>query len=193
MLRYRTSTNSQAELAIVQVIRGIASGLLPFPTQALIQIASPHEHLAAITAGWLVVYYMAGGIGSAIGGAIWTTVVPRKLEEYVTPLGNSSLVPLAFSNPLGYAVEYPLGTPERNAIARAQDDAQRIMVITGLCVAIAALLVSIFLLDNIRLTDEQSLPESEDLGEKTQDGTTKKNKWQWNPFATHTRSQPADI
>lgn len=81
MIRYRTSTNSQAELAIVQVIRGIASGLLPYPTQSLIQTASPHEHLAAVTAGWLVVYYISGGIGSAIGGAIWTTVVPRKVSS----------------------------------------------------------------------------------------------------------------
>lgn len=59
MIRYRTSTNSYAELVVVQLIRGIATGMLPYPTQSLIQAASPHEHLAAITAGWLVVYYIA--------------------------------------------------------------------------------------------------------------------------------------
>jgi len=43
------------------------------------------------------------------------------------------------------------------------------MVITGLCVSCVALLVSIFLIDNLRLTDEQSLQESENIvakGEK---------------------------
>lgn len=43
------------------------------------------------------------------------------------------------------------------------------MVITGLCVSCVALLVSILLIDNLRLTDEQSLQESEDIvakGEK---------------------------
>ena len=43
---------------------GSANGLLPFPTQSFIQAAAPHEHLAAITAGWLVVYYMAVSIAS---------------------------------------------------------------------------------------------------------------------------------
>ena len=37
------------------------------------------------------------------------------------------------------------------------------MIITGLCVSCVALLVSIFLLDNLKLTDEQSLQESEDI------------------------------
>lgn len=59
MIRYRTSTNSVGELAVVQIIRGISNGLLPYPTQSLIQAASPHEQLASITAGWLVIYYIS--------------------------------------------------------------------------------------------------------------------------------------
>ena len=68
-----------------------------------------------------------------------------------------------------------MGTPEREAISKAQDHAQRIMVIAGLSVTLVALLVSIFLLDNIRTTDEQSLPESDEVvhEEKRQ---AKKNK-----------------
>lgn len=33
MIRFRTSTNSQAELAIVQVVRGIGSGCIGFPVR----------------------------------------------------------------------------------------------------------------------------------------------------------------
>ncbi|WVR07865.1 hypothetical protein IAU60_004908 [Kwoniella sp. DSM 27419] len=158
MIRYRTSTNSQGELAVVQLLRGAANGFIPFPTQAMVQAAAPHEHLAAITAGWLVVYYLSGGIGSAIGGALWTNIVPKKLESYI---GDDALVKLAYTNPFKYATTYLPGTPERAAIARAQDEAQRIIVIVGLCVAVLALLSSIFLLDNYKLPDTQSLEEEE--------------------------------
>lgn len=88
MIRFRTSTNSRAELAAVQIVRGFGSGCISFPIQAALQSASKHEResrrqtvatdnnilahpltdMAAITAGWLLVYYIAGGIGSAIGG-----------------------------------------------------------------------------------------------------------------------------
>ncbi|OCF32227.1 hypothetical protein I316_06141 [Kwoniella heveanensis BCC8398] len=159
MIRFRRSTNTQGELAVVQLLRGAANGFIPFPTQSLIQAAAPHEHLGAITAGWLVVYYLSGGIGSAIGGAMWTNIVPDKLEEYLN--GNNTLIQLAYSSPFEYAKLYPPGTPERAAIARAQDEAQRVIVIVGLCIAILALLSSIFLIDNYKLTDNQSLEESE--------------------------------
>lgn len=59
MIRFRTSTNSNAELIVVQLLRGAGNGFIPFPTQAIIQAAAPHEHLASITAGWLVVYYLS--------------------------------------------------------------------------------------------------------------------------------------
>ncbi|WRT66018.1 uncharacterized protein IL334_002969 [Kwoniella shivajii] len=157
MVRYRTSTNTQGELAVVQLLRGAANGFIPFPTQALIQAAAPHEHLGAITAAWLVVYYLSGGIGSAIGGGIWTTIIPKKLSNY---LNDDALVTLAYTNPFKFALMYPPGTPERAAIARAQDEAQRIIVIVGTCIAVLALLTSIFLIDNYKLPDTQSLEEA---------------------------------
>lgn len=69
---------------------------------------------------------------------------------------------MAYSNPLGFADLYPMGTPMRNAIAKAQDEAQRIIVIVGVCVTVLGFLSALFLLDNLRLTDDQSLEESEE-------------------------------
>lgn len=59
MIRLRTSTNTLGELAIVQILKGVGIGCISFPTQAVIQSASKHEHLAAITAGYLVVFYLS--------------------------------------------------------------------------------------------------------------------------------------
>ncbi|WVQ82131.1 hypothetical protein IAT38_004259 [Cryptococcus sp. DSM 104549] len=162
MIRFRTSTNSTAELVVVQVLRGCGNGFIPYPTQAIIQAAAPHEHLAAITAGWLVVYYLAGGIGSAIGGAIWTNMVPDKVDKYLAPFNNATLPALAYSNPFGFATAYPIGTPERAALARAQDEAQRVIVIVGMCIGILALISAVFVLDNFKLPDTQSMDESEE-------------------------------
>ncbi|KAK4056011.1 hypothetical protein OIO90_003006 [Microbotryomycetes sp. JL221] len=157
MIRYRESTNSQGELAMVQVVRGVAVGCIGFPLQATIQSVVKHEHLAAITAGYLTVYYLAGGIGSAIAGGIWTNTVPGKIVEY---MNNDTLAAQAFANPIGFIKLYPYGTPERMAVARAQDEAQRIMCITGTAIAAIGLFLA-FGLQSVKLTDDQSLNEEE--------------------------------
>ncbi|KAL8279884.1 hypothetical protein RQP46_007734 [Phenoliferia psychrophenolica] len=158
MIRYRTSTNSQAELAIVQVIRGFGVGCIGFPVQAAIQTEAKHEHVAAITASYLLIYYLSGGIGSAIGGGIWTNLVPQKLDAY---MGNSTLAASAYGNPLGFIVKYKVGTPERAAVARAHDETQRIIVIVGLCVAVCGLIASLFI-RNVRLPETQSLEDDDE-------------------------------
>ncbi|WVQ63432.1 uncharacterized protein L199_001585 [Kwoniella botswanensis] len=159
MLKYRTSHSSQGELAIVQVLRGAATGFISYPIQALLQAAAPHEHLAIVTAGWLAIYYVAMAVGAAIAGAMWTNIVPNKLTEYLQ--GNATLAAAAYSDPLTYATKWPVGTWQRDGVGRAQDDAQRAMVIVGTVISFVGLLASIFLLENLRLTDAVSLEESE--------------------------------
>jgi hypothetical protein len=39
-------------------------------------------------------------------------------------MGNDTLAASAYADPLGFAVKNPYGTPARQAIARAQDEAQ---------------------------------------------------------------------
>ncbi|WWD08400.1 hypothetical protein V865_006512 [Kwoniella europaea PYCC6329] len=160
MLRYRTSHSSQAELAIIQVLRGASNGFIPYPIQALIQAAAPHEHLALVTAGWTAIYYVAFGVGAAISGAMWTNIVPDKLTTYLQ--GNATLVAAAYADPLTYATQWPVGTWQRDGVARAQDEAQRVMVIVGTVISFIGLLTAIFLLENLRLPDTQSLEESEE-------------------------------
>lgn len=58
MIRFRQSTNSRAEIIIVQILKGFGIGLISFPAQAVIQSACAHEHLAAVTATYLIVFYL---------------------------------------------------------------------------------------------------------------------------------------
>ncbi|BGP36663.1 hypothetical protein JCM10449v2_000564 [Rhodotorula kratochvilovae] len=162
MIRYRGSGASRGDLIAVQIVRGLGGGCISFPVQAAIQSVSKHEHLAAITASYLTVFYLSQGVGSAIGGGIWSNVVPGKLNEYI---GNSTLAAQAYANPVGLIAKYPPGTAVRDAMAHAHGDAQRILSITGTCLA-AVGLVSVCFLQSIRLTDEQSLAQVE----KAEDG-----------------------
>jgi hypothetical protein len=58
MIRFRQSTNSRAEIIVVQILKGFGIGLISFPAQAVIQSACAHEHLAAVTATYLIVFYL---------------------------------------------------------------------------------------------------------------------------------------
>ncbi|SCZ93932.1 BZ3500_MvSof-1268-A1-R1_Chr6-3g08999 [Microbotryum saponariae] len=158
MIRYRQSTNSQADLAMVQVVRGFGVGCIGFPVQAAIQTVSRHEHIAAITAGYLTIYYLSSGIGSAIGGGIWTNLVPDKLAHYMP---DQTLVSSAYQNPIGFIARFAPGTPERLAVSRAHDETQRIIVIAGTCIAALGLIAALFL-ENVRLTDSSSIERDEE-------------------------------
>ncbi|KAI8452851.1 major facilitator superfamily domain-containing protein, partial [Phakopsora pachyrhizi] len=122
MMRYRHAENSKFELVLPQIFRGISEGLVGFPVQAAIQAVSPHQNLATITAIYLMVFYLSGGIGAAIGGSIWVNKLPEKIHEYLA--SNSSLADAACKDPFSFAEQYPMSTFERQAVARAQTETQ---------------------------------------------------------------------
>ncbi|GAA5923509.1 uncharacterized protein JCM15063_003670 [Sporobolomyces koalae] len=157
MIRYRGTGATQGDLAAVQVVRGLGVGAISFPLQASIQSVTKHEHLGAITAAYLTVFYLSQGVGSAIGGGIWTNLVPGKLNRYID---DPVLARKAFSNPLGLLKTYAPGTPVREAISRAHGETQRVLSITGTCLAAVGLCLALCL-QWVKLTDEQSLEEVE--------------------------------
>ncbi|GAA6061341.1 hypothetical protein JCM10212_004822 [Sporobolomyces blumeae] len=158
MIRYRGAGASQGDLAAVQVVRGLATGSISFPVQASIQSVTKHENIGAITAGWLTLFYLSQGVGSAIGGGIWTNLVPGKMREYID---DPVIAAKAFSNPIGLIKTYAPGTAVREGMARAQGETQRVLSITGTCLAVAGLIAALFL-QWVKLTDEQTLKEVEE-------------------------------
>ncbi|GAA6039855.1 hypothetical protein JCM8097_006764 [Rhodosporidiobolus ruineniae] len=157
MIRYRNSGATQGDLAAVQVVRGIAVGCIGFPVQAAIQSVTKRTNLASITAGYLTIYYLAGGVGSAIGGGIWSNTVPGKMNQYIS---NSTIAAAAYSNPVKLISQYAPGTEIRDAMARAHGETQRILSITG-CVIAACGLIAACCLQSVKLTDEVTLEKVE--------------------------------
>lgn len=52
---------------------------------------------------------------------MWTNTVPNKIRQY---MNNDTLAATAYANPINFIATYGIGTPERLAVARAQDEAQ---------------------------------------------------------------------
>jgi len=84
-------------------------------------VRSSATDLGAITASYLVVFYLSQGVGSAIGGGIWTNLVPAKMNAYIA---DPAIAAKAYANPIGLLKTYPPGTAVREAMARAHGETQ---------------------------------------------------------------------
>ncbi|KAJ6440299.1 siderochrome-iron transporter (Sit1) [Purpureocillium lavendulum] len=143
-----------------QVLLGIACGMFTYAALASIQAATLHEHLAVITGVYFACFNVGGAIGNAISGAIWTQLLPGRLQADLASFGNDTLPGLVYDAPFTAIEEYPWGSPERDGIVVAYRHTQRILCITGICIASLVCLFALSLRDP-RLTDEQSLPNAE--------------------------------
>ncbi|KAH0126092.1 MFS general substrate transporter, partial [Aureobasidium melanogenum] len=127
----------------------------------LIQAATQHEHLALVTGLYLALYNIGSAIGSTISGALWTQVLPGELERNLAAVTNNATVAVyAYSNPLFFIYDYPVGTSERDAVIVSYRHIQRLLCITGICLCIPLIAFSLCL-RNPRLGKEQSLPDAE--------------------------------
>ncbi|KAH0005585.1 MFS general substrate transporter, partial [Aureobasidium melanogenum] len=163
LLRFRggLSQSSYAGIIAGEVVLGFAGGLFPYPVQTLIQAATQHEHLALVTGLYLALYNIGSAIGSTISGALWTQVLPGELERNLAAVTNNATVAVyAYSNPLFFIYDYPVGTPERDAVIVSYRHIQRLLCITGICLCIPLIAFSLCL-RNPRLGKEQSLPDAE--------------------------------
>ena len=110
--------------------------MFPYPAQASIQAASQHEHLAVLTGLYLATYNVGSAFGNTVSGAIWTQVLPGKLNAELNRFGNATLAATAYGNPFGIIAEYPVGTEVRTGIIAAYQGTQRLLCVTGICLCV---------------------------------------------------------
>lgn len=166
LIHFRGSPSSSGQSGVIgaQILLGLAGGMFPYPAQASIQAATQHEHLAVITGLYLATYNVGSAFGNTVSGAIWTQVLPRKLNVELARFGNSTLAATAYGNPFGVVAEYPVGTEVRTGIIRAYQGTQRLLCITGICLCVPLIFFALCLRDP-RLTGEQSRGDAEGGGE----------------------------
>ncbi|CAO3639880.1 unnamed protein product [Cunninghamella echinulata] len=191
MIKYRNTTdNGRIGVIASQVVLGVGGGFFSCPVQAIIQTETKHEHVAIITAIYMTMFRVGGAIGNSISGAIWTNTLPGKLSEnFISFADSSGLVSRAYNEPLKFIEMYNMGSPERMAMIAAYDHTQRLLALTGCCMAIPLVLAALTL-SNPLIGDEQSLPNAEEDDssdnkgkveeyEKENDGTEKTKEYDY--------------
>jgi len=166
LIHYRGDASSSNKSGVIgaQILLGIAGGMFPYPAQASLQAYVTHERLAVMTGLYLALYQVGSAMGNAVAGAIWTQVLPNSLASAFSGFGNETLAVYTYSQPLSAIIDFPVGSPERDAMIDAYKHVQRLLVITGICLCIPLIGFSLCL-RNPKLTDQQNLVEDEKPGE----------------------------
>lgn len=117
----------------------------------------PFADLAIITSLYLSSYNIGSALGNTISGALWTQILPGKLNAQ---LGNETLASLAYGSPFTFIVDYTWETVERQQVVVAYGQIQKILCITGLCLSLP-LLACTLVVKNPILGKDQSLEDAE--------------------------------
>lgn len=164
LINYRGGLGTASHSGIIgsQILLGIAGGLFSYPTQASIQAATMHEHVAVITGLYLATYNIGSAFGNTVSGAIWTqTLIPTLLKNLPSPYNNMTIAQSIYGSPFEYATNYSIGTPLRDGIITSYRYTQKLLTITGICLCVPLIIFSL-LIRNPRLGEEQSLPDAEE-------------------------------
>jgi SIT family siderophore-iron:H+ symporter-like MFS transporter len=180
LIRFRGGNGPANHSGIVgaQICLGIAGGMFPYPAQASIQAATKHEHVASVTGIFLATYNIGSALGNTVSGALWQQVIPNELLRQT---GSAELAAAVYADPFTFAAEYPVGTPEREAVIVAYRHVQRLLCIAGICLSVLLIGFSL-VIRNPELGKEQSLEDAEEKGGRVGGEKNKKKKkgaWAW--------------
>ncbi|PWN19023.1 MFS general substrate transporter [Microstroma glucosiphilum] len=95
---------------------------------------------------------IGAAIGNALSGTLWSTFVPRYLNEELAAIGVADQVGAVFSAPLTWIVDYPIGTEERDAVIKGYNKVWRLIMILFTALLACSVLVAL-LMENLRLDD----------------------------------------
>lgn len=132
MIQFRQPDSHVGYLVMCQIFVSIASGIIVICDEIAILAAASHQHVAVCLAVLGAFGNTGGAIGMTVASAIWQSVFPRKLGEYL-PTSELSNLPMIYAD-LTTQLSYPLGSKTRIAIQHAYGDAQMMMLVAGTAV-----------------------------------------------------------
>ncbi|CAK7210055.1 hypothetical protein SBRCBS47491_000641 [Sporothrix bragantina] len=159
MFRYRVGGSSIVQVVIPQIIMGVGGGFMTANLFAAAQASVPFAQLATVTAFVSTAVPVGWSIGSAIVGALQTSFLRAALHRYVDPVAggnNTTLAETIYAHGSTALVNYPLGTPVRNAAIEAWSENMRRILTGALAVAGLNILSTLFLPDNILASEKQA-------------------------------------
>ncbi|KAK1659163.1 siderophore iron transporter [Colletotrichum godetiae] len=151
MIKFRMPHTSVGLVIMCEVLGALAGGTIVMVEQIAVMSSVPHRDVAVGLALLSMVTSVGGAIGSSISGAIWTNLMPSKLEKYLpNELKGEALL---IYGDLTRQLSHEWGTPERDAIVLAYGETQKIMIIASL-VALAGPILWVSLMKNHKLSEK---------------------------------------
>ncbi|KAL7795066.1 hypothetical protein V8C37DRAFT_415003 [Trichoderma ceciliae] len=129
MIYFRQPNTHIGYIIMCQIFISMAGGVVIITSQMAAMTAASHQYIAVVMAILSMFSSIGGAIGLTAAGAIWQSIFPTKLAEYLPPDAQPDL--LSIYSMLEVQLSYPVGSPTRIAIQRAYGDAQSRMLIAG--------------------------------------------------------------
>lgn len=148
MLHFRSPDSHIGSVIMCEVFKAISGGTLVICQQMAAMATGGHETIAVSFALVGLFSKIGSGVGSAISGAIWTSTVPRYLRDAL-PDDKKHMAAQLYGS-IATVLEYPIGTPERDATIYAYGVAQKRMLIAGISILPVAVF-AILMWEDIRL------------------------------------------
>ncbi|TGZ80894.1 putative siderophore-dependent iron transporter [Ascodesmis nigricans] len=144
MIRYRSSSATLGQIIISQIITGVGGGTINVPAQLALQAACNHQDVAVATAMFLTMANVGGAVGSAVSGAVWSNLLPGKLERGLADLPAREDITLIYNSYIA-AMGYEWGSEERIAINKAYEEVFRIQLIIACCLSVPILVLGLMM------------------------------------------------
>jgi SIT family siderophore-iron:H+ symporter-like MFS transporter len=161
LYHFRGGDESKSGIIGALVVWGIGTTMFSYPINVSMQSATSHENLATVAALGYTMYRIGSAVGNAVSGAVWTQLLPSDLEKQ---LGNATLAASVYADPYTFAIAYPWGTPERQAVVQSYRYIQRLETLIALCFCTLLVLFALFLRNPV-LTDKVAHDEVLEDGE----------------------------
>lgn len=116
-------------IVMCYLFTSFSQGLLIITNEIAILAAGSHAHVAAMLAIVSIFGGIGGSIGFTVAASIWTDIMPKKLMEYL-PLEQLENLFMIYGD-IVTQLSYPKGTPTRDAIEHAYEDAMRLLFATS--------------------------------------------------------------
>lgn len=128
MIHFRQPALGIGYVVMCQIFIAFGGGSLVICEEMAVMAAAPHQAVASMLALIGLFSSVGGGIGQAISAAIYTNKFPAALERALP--GNGTLNALLYGS-LTVQLEYPFGSPERDAVVYAYGEAMWYLTIAS--------------------------------------------------------------
>ncbi|KAK6860271.1 siderophore iron transporter [Apiospora arundinis] len=134
MIAFREPDVNIGLIIMCQIFIALAGGGIVITEQVAALAATSHQYIAVVLAIEGMFSSVGGAIGSTVATAIWTGVFPGKLEAYLPEEEKANYLTIYGS--LEVQQGFPIGSPARDALARAYGETQKLMLIAATVVLI---------------------------------------------------------